>query len=120
LCWISRGDHAKPALIYWNAQFFDLAFHQKDVMSKHDAGGRCRMLLPDCHLMFVYDAGSDIGAERPQALAFIALEFFDRRELFLVTRESGMTFPNRGFGTLAMLPCGAPARSNDYDLLSSR
>jgi pimeloyl-ACP methyl ester carboxylesterase len=58
-----------------------------------DAGGRYRTLLPDCHFMLVYDAGRDIGAERPEALAFITLEFFERRELFLVSRESGLAFP---------------------------
>jgi pimeloyl-ACP methyl ester carboxylesterase len=58
-----------------------------------DAGDRYRTLLPDCHLMFVYDAGPAIGAERPEALAFIALEFFERRDLFLVSRESGIAFP---------------------------
>ncbi len=58
-----------------------------------DGGDRYRTLLPDCHFMFVYDAGRAIGAERPEALAFIALEFFERRDLFLVSRESGMTFP---------------------------
>jgi hypothetical protein len=44
-----------------------------------------------CHFLFVYDAGRDIGADRPKALAFIALEFFERRDLFLVSRESGMS-----------------------------
>jgi pimeloyl-ACP methyl ester carboxylesterase len=58
-----------------------------------EAGGRYRTLLPDCHFMFVYDAGRAIGAERPEALAFIAREFFERRDLFLVSRESGMAFP---------------------------
>ena len=58
-----------------------------------DAVGRWRTLLPDCHFMFVYDAGSAIGAERPEALAFITLEFFKRRELFLVSRENGVVFP---------------------------
>ena len=57
------------------------------------AGDRYRSLLPDCHFMFVYDAGSAIGAERPEALAFVALEFFERRDLFLVSRENGMVFP---------------------------
>jgi len=57
------------------------------------AGDRWRTLLPDCHFMFVYDAGPAIGAERPEALAFIALEFFERRDLFLVSRENGMAFP---------------------------
>ncbi len=58
-----------------------------------DAGDRYRTLLPDCYFMFVYDAGRAIGAERPEALAYIALEFFEQRDLFLVSRESGMAFP---------------------------
>jgi pimeloyl-ACP methyl ester carboxylesterase len=58
-----------------------------------DASGSFRTLLPDCHFMVVYDAGRAIGAERPEALAFITLEFFERRDLFLVSRESGMAFP---------------------------
>jgi len=63
--------------------------------TKHpsDARDRYRRLLPDSHFMFVYDAGSAIGAERPEALAFIALEFFERRDLFLVSRDSGLVFP---------------------------
>ncbi|HZU90433.1 MAG TPA: hypothetical protein VE993_14365 [Stellaceae bacterium] len=58
-----------------------------------EAGDRYRTLLPDGHFMFVYGAGRAIGAERPEALAFIAREFFERRDLFLVSRESGMAFP---------------------------
>jgi pimeloyl-ACP methyl ester carboxylesterase len=58
-----------------------------------DAGGLYRTLLPDCHFRFIYDADRDIGAERPEALAFIALEFFERRDLFLVSRESGIACP---------------------------
>lgn len=37
-----------------------------------DAGERWRRVLPDCHFMLVYDAGRAIGAERPEALAFMA------------------------------------------------
>jgi pimeloyl-ACP methyl ester carboxylesterase len=58
-----------------------------------DAGNRYRTLLRDRPFMFVYDAGRAIGAERPEALAYIAVEFFERRDLFLVSRESGMAFP---------------------------
>lgn len=43
--------------------------------------------------MFVYDADRAIGAARPEALAFIAREFFERRDLFLVSPEGGMAFP---------------------------
>jgi pimeloyl-ACP methyl ester carboxylesterase len=60
---------------------------------RSDGGDRWRALLPDCHFMFVYDAGAAIGAERPEALAFIAEEFFERRDLFLVSREDGRVFP---------------------------
>ena len=58
-----------------------------------DAGDRWRTLPPDCHFMLVYDAGPAIGDERPEALAFIAQEFFERRDLFLVSRENGLVFP---------------------------
>ncbi len=54
---------------------------------------RYRAVLPECHFMLVYDAGTAIGAERPEALAFVVREFFERRDLFLVSRESGKAFP---------------------------
>jgi pimeloyl-ACP methyl ester carboxylesterase len=60
---------------------------------KSDAGDRYRALLPQCNFMFVYGAEHAIGSERPEALVFIALEFFERRDLFLVNRESGLALP---------------------------
>jgi pimeloyl-ACP methyl ester carboxylesterase len=60
---------------------------------KSEAGDRYRRLLPDCNFMLAYDAGRTIGVDRPEALAFIALEFFERRDLFLVSRESGVALP---------------------------
>lgn len=58
-----------------------------------DAADSYRVLLPEGHFMFVYDAGCAIGVERPEALAFIVREFFERRSLFLVSRENGIVFP---------------------------
>ncbi len=58
-----------------------------------NASDRYRALLPDSHFMLVYDAGGAIGSERPEALAFIAQEFFERGALFLVSRDSGVTLP---------------------------
>jgi pimeloyl-ACP methyl ester carboxylesterase len=58
-----------------------------------DAGDRWRAILPQCNFMFAYGARRAIGTERPEALAFIALEFFERRNLFLVSRESGVILP---------------------------
>jgi pimeloyl-ACP methyl ester carboxylesterase len=65
----------------------------RGTMDGSDAGDRWCTLLPDCHFMLVYDAGPAIGDERPEALAFITQEFFERRELFLVSRENGVVFP---------------------------
>ena len=45
------------------------------------------------HFTVVYNAGRAIGAEQPESLAYIALEFFERRDLFLVCRESGIALP---------------------------
>jgi len=44
------------------------------------------------HFTVVYNAGRAIGAEQPETLAYIALEFFERRDLSLVSQESGMAF----------------------------
>jgi hypothetical protein len=60
--------------------------------NKSDAGDRYRRLLPDCHFIFVCDAGPAIGAGRPEGLAFIALEFLERRDLFLVNWEDSKAF----------------------------
>jgi len=60
---------------------------------KSDAGDRIRALLADCNFMFVYGAERAIGLDRPEALAFVTLEFFERRDLFLVSRESGIELP---------------------------
>lgn len=54
-----------------------------------EAGRRWRALLPDCHLMFVYDAGADIAADRPEALADIVLDFLSDPGGFLVNRRDG-------------------------------
>ena len=64
-----------------------------ETKDQSDSSDRYRTLLPDelqCSSMMQV---APIGAARPEALAYIALEFFERRDLFLVSRESGMAFP---------------------------
>jgi pimeloyl-ACP methyl ester carboxylesterase len=77
----TSGEVKRPVLVLCGTQ------------DQPDAARRCCATLPDCHFMLVYDAGPAIGADRPEALAFIALEFFERRDLFLVSRESGQSLP---------------------------
>jgi hypothetical protein len=62
-----------------------------------DDGDHYRTLRPDCHFTFVYDAGRAIGAERPEPLAYIAREFFERRDFFLVSRERAWLFSKPKF-----------------------
>lgn len=65
--------------------------NDEQVSLRHQQQARVRP--SHSHLMYVYDAGVSIGDERPEALAFIANEFFERRNEFLVSRDSGLVFP---------------------------
>jgi pimeloyl-ACP methyl ester carboxylesterase len=50
-------------------------------------------LLPNCHLVFVYDAGHAISTERPEAFAEVTLDFLERREAFVVSRTETVIHP---------------------------
>jgi pimeloyl-ACP methyl ester carboxylesterase len=50
-------------------------------------------LIPNCHLVFVYDAGHAIGTDRPQAFAEVTRDFLDRREAFIISRTETVINP---------------------------
>ena len=52
-----------------------------------------REALPNCHMVFVYDAAHAIDADRPEALASVAGDFFARKGQFLVRQTSGVINP---------------------------
>jgi len=56
-------------------------------------GRRWRALLPGCHIVFIYDAGSDIAGDRPEAFAEVVLDFLADPGAFLVNRASGVRQP---------------------------
>jgi pimeloyl-ACP methyl ester carboxylesterase len=56
-------------------------------------GREYKRLLSDCHLLFVYDAGHEIGAERPEAFAEAVTDFAARRAAFVITRAPTLKFP---------------------------
>lgn len=56
-------------------------------------GRRWRAVLPGCHIVLVYDAGSDIAADRPEAFADVVLDFLADPGAFLVNRRSGVRQP---------------------------
>jgi pimeloyl-ACP methyl ester carboxylesterase len=52
-----------------------------------------REKIPNCNISFVYDAGHAILADRPEALISAVSDFIERRETFIVGRESGLINP---------------------------
>src|SRR2546423_933557 len=59
-------------------------FGTEDQVIPTEMGRIYREKLPNCQLVFVYDAGHALDAERPEAFASVVLDFLDRREGFLV------------------------------------
>jgi pimeloyl-ACP methyl ester carboxylesterase len=56
--------------------------------------GRCyKALLPNCHLVFVYDAGHAISADRPEAFAAVTSDFLERHEAFVISRANTVIHP---------------------------
>lgn len=49
--------------------------------------------LPNAHLVFVYDAGHAIGAERPEAFAEVVVDFLERHEAFVISRAATVLHP---------------------------
>ena len=58
-----------------------------------EMGRHYKELLPECHLVLVYDAGHAIGAERPEAFAEIVTDFLDRGDAFLISRTETKIHP---------------------------
>ena len=52
-----------------------------------------KALMPNCHLVFVYDARHAISAERPEAFAEVAVDFLERREAFVINRTKTLIHP---------------------------
>ena len=52
-----------------------------------------RARIPNCNISLVYDAGHLIEAERPDALINVVSDFVERRETFIVGRESTVINP---------------------------
>jgi pimeloyl-ACP methyl ester carboxylesterase len=50
-------------------------------------------LLPNCHLVFVYDAGHGISSDRPEAFTEVTLDFLERREAFIISRSETVIHP---------------------------
>jgi pimeloyl-ACP methyl ester carboxylesterase len=56
-------------------------------------GRHYRELLPDCHLIMIYDAAHAIDVDRPEAVFAVADDFLTRQDKFVVSNENGVIFP---------------------------
>lgn len=68
-------------------------FGTLDRVMPPEMGRYYKALLPNCHLVFVYDAGHLIGAERPEAFAEVVGDFLERREAFVISLRETVIHP---------------------------
>ena len=70
-----------------------VVFGTRDRMIPPEMGHFYKELIPNCHLVLVYDAGHAIGAERPEAFVEVVADFLDRHEAFVISRTETVIHP---------------------------
>jgi len=50
-------------------------------------------LMPNAHLVFVYDAGHGISTDRPEAFTEVVEDFLERHEAFVISRAATVIHP---------------------------
>jgi pimeloyl-ACP methyl ester carboxylesterase len=70
-----------------------VVFGTLDRIIPPEMGRHYKEIMPNCHLVFVYDAGHAIGAERPEAFADLVADFLERREAFVINRTPTVIHP---------------------------
>ena len=78
------GDVQCPTLV---------VFGRDDKSVAPDAAATYRERIPNCNIAFVYAAGHDIAADRPQALVNLVSDYLERRETFIVQNRTNVINP---------------------------
>ncbi len=68
-------------------------FGTLDRMIPSEMGRHYKELMPNAHLVLVYDAGHVIAGERPEAFAEVVGDFLERREAFVISRSETVIHP---------------------------
>jgi pimeloyl-ACP methyl ester carboxylesterase len=68
-------------------------FGSEDKMVEPEAARLYRERIPNSNIVFVYDAGHLIEAERPEALINAVSDYVELRETFIVGRQTGIINP---------------------------
>ena len=65
----------------------------RDTLIPPEMGRLYKDLIPGAHLVFVYDAGHAIAAERPEAFADVVGDFLEREDAFVISRATTVLLP---------------------------
>jgi pimeloyl-ACP methyl ester carboxylesterase len=68
-------------------------FGTRDSVIPPELGHLYKDLIPDAHLVFVYDAGHAIAAERPEAFVEVVSDFLEREDAFVISRVKTVILP---------------------------
>jgi pimeloyl-ACP methyl ester carboxylesterase len=68
-------------------------FGTLDAMIPPETGRLYKELIPNSHLVFVYDAGHLISVERPEAFTEVVADFLERHEAFVISRTPTVIHP---------------------------
>ncbi len=70
-----------------------VVFGTRDRVISPNMGSVYKDLLPNCHLVFVYDAAHAISTDRPEAFAEVVGDFLERHEAFVISRTTTVIHP---------------------------
>jgi pimeloyl-ACP methyl ester carboxylesterase len=68
-------------------------FGTLDAVIPPEMGHIYKELIPNSHLVFVYDAGHAISTERPEAFTEVVADFLERHEAFVISRTETVIHP---------------------------
>jgi len=68
-------------------------FGTRDGVIPATMGRVYKELIPDAHLVFVYDAGHALMVERPEAFTEVVADFLERTDAFIISRTKTLVFP---------------------------
>jgi pimeloyl-ACP methyl ester carboxylesterase len=68
-------------------------FGTVDRLIPPEMGHIYKELMPNCHLVFVYDAGHAISTDRPEAFTEVVADFLERHEAFVISRTPTVIHP---------------------------
>jgi len=94
-----RPDGAEPRDAELERRLADLTtptlalFGTTDTVIPPETGRLYPKLMPNGHLVFVYDAAHTISADRPEAFAEVVTDFLERHEAFIISRTATVIHP---------------------------